>query len=87
MDDERVYSEATHVEAGGGEVSVNEPDSISVKLTPEAAAETAERLFDKARVAAGQRRLSDRQLQRSRGAGTFIRHLTEDKPPRTELTP
>jgi len=48
--DEKIYSEASHVEAEDGSVVVDGPDGVDVKLTPEAAAETSDRLL----YAAGQ---------------------------------
>lgn len=52
-----VYDEATKVSAKDGEVVLDGPDGVDVKLTPEAAEQTAEELEKGAAEAAGQRRL------------------------------
>ena len=51
----RVYDEPSHVAAEEGEVIVDGPDGVAVSLTPEAAAETSERLMEGAVEAHGQR--------------------------------
>jgi hypothetical protein len=43
--DEKIYSDASKAEAEDGSVVVDGPDGVDVKLTPEAAAETSDRLF------------------------------------------
>jgi hypothetical protein len=48
--DDKIYSDASHVEAKEGAVVVDGPDGVDVKLTPEAASETSDRLL----FAAGQ---------------------------------
>ena len=58
MENEKVYSEPSEVEAEEGAVQVRGPDAVDVDLTPEAAEETSERLNDQAVVARGQRRLN-----------------------------
>ena len=60
-----IFDEPSQVQAGNGEVSIDGPDSVDVKLTPEAATETAERLLQAAAVAAGNRP-SDQRIDRSR---------------------
>lgn len=55
----KTYDTASQVDAANGEVKVDGPDAVDVKLTPEAAEETGHRLLDGAMVAAGQRRLKD----------------------------
>jgi hypothetical protein len=57
MDEDKIYSDPSEVEAKGGAVGVHGPDEVDVDLTPEAAEETAERLTDEAVKARGQRRL------------------------------
>jgi hypothetical protein len=47
------------VSAEDGEVVLDGPDGVDVKLTPEAALETSNNLLDGAAEAAGQRRLKD----------------------------
>ena len=54
-----VYDEPSDVEAVGGAVEVDGPDSVDVAMTPEAAEETSERLSDQAVKARGQRRLKN----------------------------
>lgn len=56
-DNGRVYDEATKVSAKDGEVILDGPDSVHVKLTLEAARETSTRLWDGAAKAKGQRKL------------------------------
>lgn len=57
MEDERIYDSASDVKAREGVVEVDGPDQVDVKMTPEAAEQTSERLSDEAVVARGQRRL------------------------------
>jgi hypothetical protein len=52
-----LYDEATQVSAKDGEVMLDGPDGVDVKMTPEAAEKTAEELEKGAVEAAGQRRL------------------------------
>ena len=56
--DDLIYDSASKVTAKDGTVSVEGPDAVDVKLTPEAAEETSDRLMDGAATAQGQRRLS-----------------------------
>ena len=49
------FDEATKVSAKDGEVILDGPDGVDVKLTPEAARETSTRLWDGAAKAKGQR--------------------------------
>jgi len=51
----RTYNEASNVTAEDGEVHVDGPDGVAVSLTPEAAAETSDRLLAGAAKGAGQR--------------------------------
>jgi hypothetical protein len=48
----------SRIGAEDGEVTVDGPDGVAVSMTPEAAAETSDRLMDGAAKAAGQRRLN-----------------------------
>jgi hypothetical protein len=63
MADNQLHDEPSNVEAKEGAVCVDGPDQVDVKLTPEAAEETSERLTEEAVRARGQRRL-DRLLHR-----------------------
>ena len=64
MGDDEVYDEATTVTAENGEVILDGPDGVDVKMTPEAAEQTAENLIDEAVRARGQRRMQ-RNLHRA----------------------
>lgn len=57
MDKNETYDDPSSVNAKDGKVQVDGPDSVDVTLTPEAAAESGERLIEGAAQAAGQRRL------------------------------
>ena len=57
MNDNQLHDEPSNVEAKEGAVCVDGPDQVDVKLTPEAAEETSERLTEEAMRARGQRRL------------------------------
>jgi hypothetical protein len=57
MGQDKLYDEATKVTAEDGEVILDGPDDVDIKVTPEAAEETAENLVDGAVMARGQRRL------------------------------
>ena len=50
-----LFDEATKVSARDGEVVLDGPDGVDVKLTPEAARETSNRLWDGAAKAHGQK--------------------------------
>lgn len=56
---EKLYDEATDVKARDGEVILDGPDAVDVKVTPEAAEQTADNLVEGAIKARGQRRLKD----------------------------
>jgi hypothetical protein len=56
---DKLYDEATEVTAKDGEVILDGPDAVDVKVTPEAAVETADNLIEGAAMAAGQRRLKN----------------------------
>jgi hypothetical protein len=59
MPNETIYDEPSTVSAEDGAVSVEGPDAVDLRLTPEAAEQTGENLIDQAVVARGQRRLGD----------------------------
>ncbi len=50
----KTYDEASKVGSEDGDVTVNGPDGIAVSMTPEAAAETGDRLIGAAAEAHGQ---------------------------------
>lgn len=56
---DKLYDEATDVTAKDGEVILDGPDEVDVKVTPEAAEETADNLIEGAVMARGQRRLKN----------------------------
>jgi hypothetical protein len=58
MTEKIIYEQPSKVSADEGAVAVEGPDDVEVRLTPEAAEETADRLTDEAVMARGQRRLS-----------------------------
>lgn len=51
---EKIYDEATQVSAKEGSVVLDGPDGVDVSITPDAAEETSNRLFDAAAEARGQ---------------------------------
>ena len=53
----KLYEEAREATAKDGEVILDGPDAVDVKVTPEAAEETADNLVEGAILARGQRRL------------------------------
>lgn len=57
MHRDHLYDEATEVTAENGEVFLDGPDAVDVRITPEAAEETADNLLEGAVKARGQRRL------------------------------
>jgi hypothetical protein len=61
MTDKTIYDEPSDVDAENGTVVVNGPDAVDVRLTPEAAEETSERLSTGAMKARGQLYFSDRE--------------------------
>ena len=60
MPDKRIYDEASDIDAEDGVVSLKGPDAIDVRLTPDAAEETSERLNTGAMKARGQLYFTDR---------------------------
>ncbi|WP_324808768.1 hypothetical protein SH584_04115 [Sphingomonas sp. LY29] len=63
MNDDATFNEPSEVEALEGVVTVNGPDGVDVKLTPDAALETSDRLLEKSNQARGQTYLSDRGMK------------------------
>jgi hypothetical protein len=59
--DNTIYDEASEVDAEEGSVIVKGPDAVDVRLTPDAAEETSERLNTGAMKARGQRFFSDQK--------------------------
>ena len=59
MADPKLYDEPTKVTADDGEVALDGPDGVDVKMTPEAAEQTAINLEDAAVEARGQRRFKN----------------------------
>lgn len=59
MANKPIYPDPSKVNARDGSVGVDGPDDVHVRMTPEAAEETAERLIDEAVVARGQRRIGE----------------------------
>lgn len=59
MTDSKIYDEASAIDAEDGTVSVKGPDAVDVRLTPNAAEETSERLLEGAMKARGQRYFED----------------------------
>ena len=55
MPDDVTYDEASEVDAENGIVIVKGPDAVDVRMTPDAAEETSERLNTGAMKARGQR--------------------------------
>lgn len=55
MTDEKIYEEPSEVTAEDGVVCVKGPDAVDVKMTPEAADKTSERLLYGAMQALGQK--------------------------------
>ena len=56
---DKLYDDPTDVSAKDGEVILQGPDDVDVKVTPEAAEESADNLIEGAVRARGQRRLKD----------------------------
>lgn len=55
MPDRKIYEEPSDVSADEGVVSVKGPDAVDVRMTPEAAGETSDRLLHGAMKAQGQK--------------------------------
>jgi hypothetical protein len=59
--DEKAYDTPSNVTAEDGEVLVDGPDGVAFSLTPEAAAETSDRLLEQAAIARGQEKLKEKR--------------------------
>jgi hypothetical protein len=55
MGDNKTYDEPSSVKAKDGDVILDGPDGVDVKLTPDAAVETSDRMLAEAARAQGQR--------------------------------
>jgi hypothetical protein len=55
MTDKTTYDEPSEVGAEAGDVTVKGPDAVDVRFTPDAAAETSDRLLRGSMKAQGQR--------------------------------
>lgn len=64
----KTYDEASTVAAEDGNVYVDGPDGVAVALTPEAAADTSDRLLHAANTAQGQRIERRRREEERRGS-------------------
>jgi hypothetical protein len=64
--DDKVYDEATKVDAEDGKVVLDGPDGVDVLMTPEAALETSDRLLFGAAQAKGQQIQEERRKDRPR---------------------
>ena len=59
--DDKLYDTPSEVTAEDGKVLVDGPDAVDVELTPEAALETSERLFQSGLKAKGQQIAAQRR--------------------------
>jgi hypothetical protein len=64
MIDSKIHSEPSEVSAEPDEVIVDGPDGVAVSLTPDAAIETSNRLFDAGAEARGKKIMQDRREAR-----------------------
>ena len=60
-DDDKIYDDPSDVTAEDGAVTVKGPDAVDVRLTPEAAEETSNRLLEGSMRARGQAYFSKRR--------------------------
>lgn len=60
-DNEQIYDEASDITAKDGAVTIKGPDAVDVKLTPEAAEETSNRMLEGSMKARGQAYFSQRR--------------------------
>ncbi len=60
MNDKTIYNDPSDVDAEDGTVVIRGPDAVDVRLTPDAAEETSERLATGAMKARGQLYFADR---------------------------
>ena len=61
---DKAYDTPSEVTAEAGEVLVDGPDGTAFSLTPEAAAETSDRLLEQAAIARGQEKLNEKRKPR-----------------------
>ena len=61
MGENKIYSDASRIRAENGVVVVEGPDAVDVRLTPDAAEETSERMLEGAMKARGQIYFSDKR--------------------------
>jgi hypothetical protein len=61
---DKIYDQPSKVEAEDGNVVVDGPDGVAVRLTPDAAVETSDRLLWGAAEAQGQRVAREREAKR-----------------------
>jgi hypothetical protein len=66
--DDKVYDEATKVEAEEGKVVLDGPDGVDVQMTPDAALETSDRLLLGAAQAMGQQVQEKQRLEALEGS-------------------
>jgi hypothetical protein len=59
--DQKVYDTPSKVSAEEGEVMIDGPDGVAVSMTPDAAAETSDRLLEQAAIARGQEKPGPRR--------------------------
>jgi hypothetical protein len=60
-DDGKIYDEASEITAEDGAVTIKGPDAVEVRLTPEAAEETSNRILEGSMKARGQSYFSRRR--------------------------
>jgi hypothetical protein len=65
MNRDKPYDEPSEVDAEEGQVIVDAPDAVAVSFTPDAAAETSQRLLFGAAKAQGQRVEAERRKRRA----------------------
>ncbi len=78
MSDEKVYQEPSDVSVENGVVSVKGPDAVDVKMTPEAADETSDRLLEGALKAHGQK-VTDKARRKRRPTGRTWAIASDDQ--------
>ena len=69
MSYDKVHDEPSEVDAEDGQVIVDGPDAVAVSLTPDAAAETSQRLLFGAAKAQGQKVEAERRKRRADADG------------------
>ena len=61
---DKAYDTPSKITAEDGEVMVDGPDGVAFSLTPDAAAETSDRMLEQAAIARGQEALDARRQSR-----------------------